>query len=136
MECHPKIISSPDLEAEQTAFFNDGTESCATLVKSSNPQRPQVLADVVERSTEKKITPPTPRPAPQPKLFRKPEKTEKTGKVEKAEEAVEEKQVDLQEISRENQRLLESMSKEEILALQQEMYSSVPESFLHKLNKK
>lgn len=134
MECHPKIVASPDLEAEQEAFFNEAIESSAKLVKSSNPQRPQVLSEVVERSSEKKVAPPTPRPAPQPKLFRKP-----AAKTEKAEPKVQvktEEAVDLEEISRENERLLESMSKEEIFALQQEMYSSIPESFLEKLNKK
>ena len=124
-QCHPRLENETDLEAQQAAFFDSSLDSSAKLVKSSNPKRPAVLSDVIERSNEqatKPVTPPTARPPPQPKLFSKPKPSVATS--------------ELQEISKQNDELLASMSSEEILALQEEMRTSIPESFLRKLEHK
>lgn len=125
-QCHPRLENETDLEAQQAAFFDSSLDSSAKLVKSSNPKRPVVLSDVIERSNEqatKPVTPPTARPPPQSKLFStKPKPSVATS--------------ELQEISKQNDELLASMSKEEILALQEEMRTSIPEFFLRKLEHK
>ncbi len=73
-QCHPKLENETDLETQQAAFFNSSTDSSVKLLKTSNPKRPVVLSEVVERSSEqltKPIQAPTVRPPPQPKQFSK-----------------------------------------------------------------
>jgi hypothetical protein len=124
--CHPKLENNIDLETQQAAFFDSSWDSSATLVKSSrnSPHRPVVLSEVVERDWQqqpaKPVLPPTARPPPQPKLFSTPPNPTS----------------EHQEISQQNVTLLHAMSDEQILALQEEMRASVPESFLRKLENK
>lgn len=128
-QCHPKLSNDIDLETQQASFFDTSQESSTQLLKTSNPKRPVVLSDVIERAGDASpAKPPTPRPPPQPKAFAKAKtKTESPSSISQSER---------QEISQQNEQLLRSMAAEEVLALQEEMRSSIPEAFLRKLQEK
>lgn len=153
-QCHPKLSHSTadDLQAEQDEFFLSGGHSCVDCV-SSKPsdnytcKSPSVavLNDVFERTEMvKEIKPPTMKPAPTlPRLFKKEKAVQVTdndfttdnnnnGDVNSCSDTLKLKE----EVSLENDKRLAAMDSDELIALKEELFESIPESFLNKLRNK
>ena len=131
--CHPKlrVDSSEDaLLEEQNDFYLTGAVPCVKVI-SRRPEgteaatkstlKPVLLDEIIERPVNKStILPPKPRGAESKPVIREPS-TVLTGDFMSAE---------LQEISAENDRKLEAMKSEEIMALQEEIKQSLPEKYI------
>ena len=136
-QCHPEksqAKTDQDLQAEQDEFFLSGAQNSVEIVSSSScsmkhnsytPSLP-VLSDVIENKCRKPVCAPIMKAPLQPVKFTK-----------KAPETTQTTNVDdlKREVSRENDEKLAKMSQEEIEALKNEIFESVPESFLCKLRK-
>ena len=144
-QCHPRgsqAKSENDLQSEQTEFFLSGSSSCVQLINSGEENfgkkfvAEAALGEVIERKGAKPPQPPTIKSPLNPikiKLNKSRINSTEPVEVEPVEHNV---SVLKNEVSHENDEKLAKMSLKEIEKLRNEVFESVPESFLNKLRNK